>query len=324
MKLLERDNSLTFQQIVDKTKSSWETINKNVLLLKELKLVNEKIENKSRMIFLAIPNIEKNTDTLYGLPLSKDILNKSRCIFQAVSDVWKDKENYNIRPTRLQKASVRVVEKMNLPIPIAWYRFGKILPVFPQTIVCQDSEDYKEIREVAEIVYLEDKDKTVLALELEQYKEKPLYAFSLKLRRKLERTTWSKKEKEEIKDILYQLMFTIRFDKKFDEYANVASEFAQMFIEILKESQRVLDDNQEIILDTYKDVWDLVSMIEFYNSLQKYCSTEILDKHLSWPFKVEKGNATESLKRFSELLPTVKEVNSPLRKYKGRAKLQNH
>jgi len=141
-----KDNPNTdITEIISYTKINKKTI-ENILL--ELLSYNIIIaDNKKYSLSTSFCNKQKTiTDTYFNVDIPKEHKQKIYCLFKVVEEYWQKYNKTKPTKTQMQKLIVEINRKLNLGLPVVWYRFGQITPV-----VYNPEQDYLSISEIQEI-----------------------------------------------------------------------------------------------------------------------------------------------------------------------------
>src|SRR3989338_7294117 len=119
------EKPLSTQQLSEKIKSNWSTIN---TILEELKH-----EGKIRVIISTGKiSIYRLADypVFYGLPIQKKHRDLASFLFSSISKAWQAKYKSAPPATIIQKIAVDVAKEYKLDIPILPFHYGLVLPIF--------------------------------------------------------------------------------------------------------------------------------------------------------------------------------------------------
>jgi len=123
-----QESPKTINQIKKELNIQWTTAKSHLETLKELNLIKESKIGISRT-FELIENrpIVKDNDTYFGLPMSYEDKQISWFLFSEISKEWEKRSGKKSDQITTQKVAVEVANRLNLNIPISWYKYGKIL-----------------------------------------------------------------------------------------------------------------------------------------------------------------------------------------------------
>jgi len=331
LNLLQKKGDLTINELATGLNCNWSTVSTNLDLLRDLGRVSEIESNKGRVFSLT--NIEPGRGTLFRLPISEKGENYSKFLFSNIKEIWTKETGRPLGKTRAHKIAVNVANNLDLPAPRGWYMYGELM-----VQQYDDSQDYHidfqpenkaRIMKQIKTVVIESKSKTITQLKEEQYEPNKLYSAANQLSELLTRTTFKTKEDcLEVKEALYNLLFKLKIDSRNKTVLEAVDGFSSTLIRLLKLPCKKINALKPNILSSYNAVWNLVALMNFYNSLleQKFeiYTKELLDRYLASAFEVYYNNSEEQLLELSEYLPPIKMKDLPINKYKGIAKPQSH
>src|SRR3989338_7110873 len=113
-------------ELAKELESNWDTIKFNVIILKDLGIV----EMQDQKVIYVQKNIIVDADNFAGLPISEEMRKKVYAIAQQFVNEWNKKGKKKITNTILQKAMVEIADSFpKLEIPRGWYIYGKVILV---------------------------------------------------------------------------------------------------------------------------------------------------------------------------------------------------
>lgn len=326
---LRKNKVLSINELAAELKSNWSTININLGLLKEIGIVKE--ENKKTGRFFSLTKTEYNTDTLFGLPLSKRGEQYSKFLFYHIKRIWFEQTKKRLERTRAHKLAVKIANDFNLPVPRGWYMYGELLVLQYNDDVdyvtsFKPAENKELLKRIAEVV-IKSKNKTISDLKDEQYIHNPLYLNANELHDALTSATFDKEDCLKIKEKLYSVLFKLKVGTEYRAVTEVVDGFSSVLIQLLKLRKNQLQKLKSKIVSAFNEVWHLIALMNFYNSLREnkfeIYHDQLLSKYLSSAFEICKNNAEEQLLDLSEYNPLIKVKDNKIKKYKGIAKSQN-
>lgn len=123
-----KKGEFSISEISKDTGMNWETAERNLNVLKEIGLVEEKKEENRRVFFIKDKTpLEEEKDTLLGLPLTKQQRENTFSLFKVIRDEWVKQTDRPLNKTFMQKIAVKVIKEANITsIPYGWYLFGQM------------------------------------------------------------------------------------------------------------------------------------------------------------------------------------------------------
>jgi len=264
-----------------------DTITNNLEILKDLNLVHER-KYKNKRIMIANDHIGRpsNKDSYFELPLEKNDKIICHYIFSKINDAWAIE--YSNRPpiAIVQKIVTEIADNLELPIPRAWYLYGK-------TAVCvyDEKEEYlikeSDLPPHIDRVSLNNEFENVMKKymdysKLDQFIESickqsnnTFYESKLKFERLLIGDYSNKDQNMKRIDLAYKLIFNYP-DLDHDHHVQELLEaFVSPYVSlILKE--RIDEKNKIMICDIFHVLWNYISIRQFIMGLSGYYNKSII------------------------------------------------
>jgi len=247
--------------------SNWDTIKNNVVLLKELNIVDmteQKVFLKSGSL------ISFHDDTVAGLPLSNEIRNRIYATAKKISDSWMKITCKLPNKTQLQKSLVEIAEKFpKLNMPVGWYFYGKIILVkVNQKKLSNNLDNYdfgklsidvKRLNEeISETVKRISKLKTDDLIQ-KQYETHEKKDYLVKIQ--IEKLLCNKFDNEKFENLLYKLIFNFKVIKD-DPLNHKVLSIVKEAISIMVTKAREYNSNKDLninfmLIETFAAFWRL-------------------------------------------------------------------
>jgi len=114
-----KENPSSISEVSEKTKITWKTAEKYLKILEKLDLVKEKSIKKNSKTFFY-----KDNDNYFELPIKKEDNNKISSIYHHIKISCLKLFKKEPTKTQIYKIIWNVNKKLNLGLPIGWYRYG--------------------------------------------------------------------------------------------------------------------------------------------------------------------------------------------------------
>lgn len=315
----------SISDISEKLHINWETTRDTLEILKQVGILDERLEGNKRMFFIKNADLlGQEEDTILGLHLTDEERETTSSLFKRIKFIWDKKTNRPINKTFLQKIAVKLVKENQIKnIPYGWYLFGMtcILQVDPNEInVKRDFIGDKYDNQIKKVVEEYSKFSSTEDLMNFQYTEEgnDLYLTKLKLGK-----DFLYNFKEDDLSLLKKRVLELSFNFKKTEDNQDIKELLDGFISIFgqlvnKLSIKELEDIRSNISETFKVLWDCIATYNLYKSLldNNFYDKEVLFKSYSIKIKVLNKVCESYLDHLYDLVPK-KEIKNDLSKFKG-------
>lgn len=333
--ILSRE-SASINEIAENIDASWETTSRCLTLLQSLNIVQELDGPGTARVFrLKSPksDLRKQQGTLFGIPLTdKEIVYSDFLISETIKQ-WEKITGNTPNHTQVQKTAVEVAESLNLPVPRAWYLYGKLLlrhceditshpipRIIPKEALKIRSEVQKTVREFS-------KYQNTSRLVMEQYQRhgSQLYQVKHSLKAALLFNLNKKSKKDETINLLYQLLTWLSDTIANEDVKEVLQGFVSATIRLITLGTDV-DNHKEWICDAYDCVWRCVAIELFINSLLEYgrFERETLQLYVQTQAKINLRAAQDTVAILWDTCrsqtPRAEDFHPKLKKLKGSGK----
>jgi len=257
------DGPMSISEIADKLKINWRTAEHYLRTLKELELVEEYEEKNSRVFFY------KDKNNYFSLTIK----NKDKKIIDSIYYNIKKYclEQFNKEPTKTQAYKIiwNVNRKLNLNLPIGWYKYGPCCVQIYAGNETKDTDlDNKTItlikESISEYAALDN-----ITLQKKIYKDEKIDLYLIK--EKLLETI-------DIKELNFILMDFIKNAP--DETRDTVTDFARATLMLDWEKTR----------NYFEFVWQYITLVIFRDSLKFYYG-ENINKYLDEKIESNKKEA---------------------------------
>jgi len=269
---------MTVNEIALAIGSNWDTTYKALDLLKSVGLVSESEEgNKKYFKKISNTNIQKRTDTLFGIPIAKKSEELCYYLFNKVKKRWIEKTNQEPNKTQMQKVVGEIADNIKLPfeIPRGWYLFGQMCVLEYEPKEAYHSEFKSEIpeldKEINKAIEIYSKCGNAYEVQAEQYERKKnkLYLAKLKLKRilcyKLDQNT-----KLIISKLLSALIINFPEKKDNKNMVRLLNTYSSIINRLfLERNGEGLEELHNLIIDCFISLWELVASYNLFNDLIK-------------------------------------------------------
>lgn len=289
-KYLVRHEEASVNEISDNIGSNWDTVEALLETLAEMGIVSENVQGKARVFRLK--SVQKSTprrnDTLFGLPLSEREELYSKYVFHTVIEEWKNRRGHPPSKTHLQKASVEIANKLNLPIPRGWYLYGQLCVLQQQNTeippeITEVPPESSQIQEVAKQVVgkLSALPTTeILLAHVYQRSGFELYETKHELQQLPRLNLENEGVRRSVANRLYRFLMYIPKSVN-DETNELVKAFVAMVVRILSQAQKP-NIYRDAIFDANCKIWQIVANVVLVESLSTggYYSREMLQEYL--------------------------------------------
>ncbi len=258
------------KEIESATKINKKTIETVLLELLSYNIITA--NNKKYSLSMSFCNKQKaTTDTYFNVDLLKEHKQKIYYLFKVVEEYWVRYNNIKPTKTQMQKLIVEINRKLNLGLPVVWYKYGQITP-----IVYDPEQDYTSISKIQEI----DETKIQEIVNLNQkYSSNQMRDNQYKINYGgLYKVYQTKQEMEKrlLKDDFkyiednFQIFFeNVPYFKDENKTINRFFEITQEYNNLERKYQEDVDF-KSIYLKLFNVFWSIVAIFNFKNDLWNY------------------------------------------------------
>ncbi|MBI2136358.1 hypothetical protein HYU06_04760 [Candidatus Woesearchaeota archaeon] len=329
--------SLSFEprsimEIAKESKTDWTSTEKCLDLLKSLEIVVETADGNKRLFCLK--KIQSQEHTWFGIPIQlKEDQNKINFIYNKSIYHWLKKTGREIGKTQANKVLAKVNKDCNLNLPVGWYLYGQMCVEIFDLDTNYSFENFAEAevieKKIIEVIDVYSKIKKVSDLKKYHYKEFDNILYNAK--EEILSLGFSNFEKDDTQEFNFikRLLSMIESLPKTDEkIIELFTEYIGTTIQLLRKlTEEELLMVKADILSSFNEVWKLIAIQEFYESLletKKY-TKDTLHPFLSVEIMYQKEEVIEWLSRLQGFVLLNDTVQSPeyneLKRLQGSAKL---
>lgn len=279
-KVLEQisKKELTINEIADKIESHWLTVRETINFLLKYKLIEEVDFNGDKK-YKSCKGIVREETTYYHIPVESSIKDLAFFVFEGIKEKWLKAKEKPINKTFLQKIAVDVIEKINLPIPCGWYKFGKItiFNVDPSVDYGQiskpnnsseiESQINKSVEEFSKYEY-------TWEVREHQYREHNMIQYQINENLRLISSRMidlsTKNNRKALPTQLNLLKSLIPDNQYTKEIKLVLLNFISSINSYLADENFKINAIKSQIYDAYKSIWDLIATYNFCESISQY------------------------------------------------------
>lgn len=262
----------SIQELSERVKSNWSTINEILEELKKEKKVREIFSSKKIRLFRLARD-----DTYLDIPITREAKKTGFYIFNKIKKKWVEKTGKLPTNTDVLKVSVDVLEKNGLDkeIPTVWYLFGKI-PLLKYSaeidyssgmIESPDKID-KEIEAAIEIFSGKRTSREKILQQYELYHNE-LYKTKEKIKTLFYKDLDSERVLKEIEEEITKFYFYSPTKEEATIIAEVVYGFVVLFEKMVLSFKKLNRFRKEIV-ETFNSVWELLAIYMFFDSLNNY------------------------------------------------------
>ncbi|MCX6818262.1 MAG: winged helix-turn-helix domain-containing protein [Candidatus Aenigmarchaeota archaeon] len=264
-------------EVAGETGTTWDSVRKYLEMLEESGIAVERAEGNKRVFTLksCTSSPEKNSGTLFGIPIKSEQDNLVNFLFMKIRETWKEKTTYYPNKTQVQKLLVDIVQECNLDVPLVWYRFGELcLKLYDPTkdYSYTSVKNESEINECINRIVEKEKDHNSVYMRKGQYikSKNLLYLRQFEFEKNFGIIELNDENKLKIRDILMEIGFNFKLNEETENAAKILNDFISTTIYMLKTMKS--DEINELrteILDTMRIVWDMITTYNLFESLLK-------------------------------------------------------
>ncbi len=324
---------MTINEISVEVGSNWDTVAKAIDMLKSINIILE-IEEGNKKLFKRVSNVEvqKRSDTLFGIPISRKSEELCHFLFNKVKKRWIQETKQEPNRTQMQKVVGEIADNVKLPyeIPRGWYLFGQMCVLEYNPEEEYNSEFKNNILGLDEgidnAIKIYSKCGNTYEVQAEQYqrKDNKLYLAKLKLK-KILYYKLDQNAKLLISKLLPSLI--INFPEKEDnkEIIQLLNAYNSLLNRLfLERNESGLEELHNLIIDCFISIWELMATYNLFSDLVhgNYGYTfETLKKYFDPRFDTLIALCKDYLEELNNyLLPKEFDKDSKLYKLMGSAK----
>ncbi|MCH8520139.1 MAG: hypothetical protein LAT82_05280 [Nanoarchaeota archaeon] len=300
-----KENPKTLSQVANLNSIHWDSAKNYLSQLEEMNIVyKQEINSKEYYILHPNPKSQKNYNTYFNIPITKEIKEKLESYYAIIQEEYKNITNQEPTITQMYKILAKLDKEKQLKLPMCWYSYGLISPLiynkeehYEQKVFI--TTDVKE--ELTNIITKYSQLKYTRELLIEQYKD-----FNNQLYIKKEEflsTLYKKKNFEEIKSTYLEFLEQLNthtISKETKQYYNT-------YYTLLLHTKKIITINLEITqnaIEIFKKIFKFVALEEFKRSIIKHklLNEEILDYIIQQEYDSTVEIIEEELNMFKELI----------------------
>ena len=250
---------------------SWDAIKNALDVMKEMDIVKE----ESNKFSLKTPQLQKNPNTILGLPLTKEQEELFLGIAKRFKELWpKDKP---FRKTFLQKMIVTLIEKENLDLPYGWYLYGECTAMkFNDDNWNNYDIGNKFDKSIIQIIdFFKNYDTTDDLME-EQYIKKNMDVYLARLTiDKLLKQSFTTENLKVIDMQIRKMIFSFEEESDNEDIWKFINSFYSIFGRLRKLPIEDIENIRMDIIISFKSVWELIGTYKFYRTSSKNYEKDI-------------------------------------------------
>ncbi|MHC1604426.1 MAG: winged helix-turn-helix domain-containing protein [Candidatus Methanofastidiosia archaeon] len=306
-----QESPKTINQIKKELGIEWATAKSYLETLEEINLVKESKIGRSRT-FELVENrpIAKDNDTYFGLPMSHKDKQISWFLFSEISKEWEKRFGKKSDQIATQKVAVEVANRLNLNVPISWYKYGKILVCryepqkeysYDKIVIDKSIDIYKFHKILEEVCGLFSDCITFHDFMRKQYElsEHPLYKTKLDFE-----DMFFKEENKEIKNKHINLAYDLIFNYPDLKEDSVVKELLEAFVSSYVTS--ILQGRHDpkirnMAFEAFSALWALMALRQFKRGLVSggfYKSETDIQKYIECEEQIYTRDANDAVLNF--------------------------
>lgn len=257
------EKPLSVQELSERIKSNWSTINEILEELKRNGKIREIISTGKIRIYRLV-----DYPIFYGLPIQKKHRDLASFLFSEISKAWQAKYKSPPPATVIQKIAVDVAKEYKLDIPILPFHYGLVMPIFTGESNSISVANSKEIISAINKVLPLHSEKAWKE-ELNQYKKynMPFYLAKNKLE-----LAFKSNNRKEIESAILQLSWEFPNDEANSAIFGLFDRFINCGV-ILLNWKNYKSEAKEL-KELFDKIWDLTTSNMFFNEARRYILKE--------------------------------------------------
>lgn len=290
---------LSTQQLSEKIKSNWSTINEILEELKHEGKIREIISTGKISIYRLA-----DYPVFYGLPIQKKHRDLASFLFSEICKAWQARYKSLPPATIVQKIAVDVSKEYNLDIPLLPFHYGLVMPIF-----AGKSQNVLSIPNSKEIISainstLPTHSEKAWKEEINQYKKYNMKFFLAKSKLCLE---WNNKDNKKIESAILNL--ASEFPNN-EENANIFGLFDKfVYCAVILLNWKNYDSDTIELKELFEKIWDLTTSNMFFNETKKYILKEDMQLFEIIRISVINSKISSAEEILSEIEPIVNSIN---------------
>ncbi len=295
------EKPLSTQQLSEKIKSNWSTINEVLEELKKEGKVREIISTGKISIYRL-----SDYPVFYGLPIQKKHRDTASFLFSQISKAWQTKYKSPPPATIIQKIAVDVAKEYKLDIPILPFHYGLVLPIFAvekQTEKMFVPPNAKEIISVINKVLPQHSEKAWKE-ELNQYRKYNMLFYLAKSKLEL---AFKSNNKRETESAILQLSWEFPNNEINRSIFGLFERFINCGIILLNWKNYKSDVSE--LKELFEKIWDLITSNMFFNEAKRYILKEDLQLFEIIQVSVINLKISSVEEGLSEIEPLISSIN---------------
>ncbi len=247
-------------------------------------LNNKKYFEKSYQLDKQKSICEIDEDTFFGVKIETEQKNKIKYLYKKIIEYWVKNKKINPKTIQLYKIVVEINKKLNLNLPIVWYKFGQI-PIVGYNHQNKEqleiNTNYSNIisdKKINDIV-IENMQFNSRKMKLNQYHSgQTAYHIIYSIKEEIIENYYKNNFKF-IKDNFDILLEKIPYyndkNKTIDKFYNFLYEYNKLNLNIQTKNK-----TKDLFYKLFNKFWDIIAIFNFVNSLKEYYIENNLDYNI--------------------------------------------
>lgn len=300
-----KENKKTLSQISNANSIHWDSAKHYLSQLEEMNIVyRETINSKEYYVLHPNPKSQKNYNTYFNIPISKEIKESLESYYALIKEEFKKITNQEPTITQMYKILAKLNKDKQLELPMCWYSYGLISPLiynkeeeYEQKVFIQS--DIKD--EIKTIIQKYSQCKYTRELLIKQYKE-----FNNQLYIKKEEFLTNIYKNNSF-DIIKNSFFAFIEECTNNQISKTTTKYYNSYFAMLLYSKQLLHQDIEVtqnIIELYKKLFKLAALEKFKESVLQHnlLNKEILNYIIQKEYGSHKELIEEEIDLFKELL----------------------
>lgn len=307
-----KENPKTLSQIANSSSIHWDSAKNYLSQLEEMNIIYKEIINsKEYYILHPNPKSQKNYNTYFNIPISKEIKEKLESFYALIQHEFKQITQKEPSTTQMYKILAKLDKEQQLNLPLCWYSYGLISPLiynkeqqYEQKVFIETpikDEIISIIREYSQFTFTR-------KLLIEQYKE-----FNNQLYIKKEEfltQIYTNKSFNNIKNSFLEFIDECNNS----QISKTTTKYYNIYYTLLLYSKELLFNNIEVTensIELYKKLFKLVALQQFEESVLKHklLNQEVLNYIIQSEYNKQIEIIEEEIELFKEFLTEKLQTN---------------
>jgi hypothetical protein len=270
IKYLSLNPNSNINSILNNCKLNRETTKRILHSLKDDNLVIKNNEKYSLSPIFCSVCKNRNNLTYFGVDLLDKDIDNFYYLFSKINNTWFEATGKNPTKTQIYKIISIINEKLNLDLPLVWYKYGQIPPVIFDTSIdylkftkeVDDKIIYNDIK-IRDLI-LENINFNSKEIERIQHKQNKLYDIKDQILDHI-----YKDDLDFVIDNLDEFLDLTIYDPTLSSYKDNFYSFVYNYYKLDVNIRKKIE-YKDIFVQVFNTMWDMIAICNFKNDIKKY------------------------------------------------------